>query len=159
MRRNSPRRRSLRLPVFARALALALVALPSSGCATLLHGTSQQIRVSTEPAGAEVVLRCAGVENRLPEPTPTAIHLKRRGPACAVELSKPGYRPVTIELVKRVSALLALGNIVTCGCGLAVDAMTGAMFAFVPGSVEVTLGPSAEGPPPGARDDGEDVEP
>lgn len=130
-----------------RLLAVALVAVASSGCATLVNGTSQRIAVSSDPAGAAVVVRCANLERRHGEPTPTEVRLSRRATACALDVSKAGYRPVTVELVKKVSAL-AIGNVVTCGCGLMVDALTGGMFAFVPGSVEVTLQPDGEQPEP-----------
>ena len=130
-------------------LALILVALPSAGCATLVHGTSQRIEVATEPPGAAVVVPCAGLETAHTEPTPTTVVLRRRASACALELSKPGYSPVTVELTEKISSALALGNLVTCGCGLAVDAVTGGLLAFAPGSVEVTLQPgSVEADPP-----------
>lgn len=131
-----------------RGLALIVAALPSAGCATLVHGTSQRIEVATEPPGARVVVRCSGVETAHAEPTPTAVRLQRRASACSLELSKPGYAPVTVELTRKVSAALALGNLVTCGCGLAVDAVTGGLFAFVPGVVEVALQPESAQPDP-----------
>jgi hypothetical protein len=120
---------------------LTLVLLASTGCATLVNGSSQDIRVATQPRGATVLLRCPDGDRRVSELTPASIRLSRRGRACTLVLSKAGYRPATIELVKKVSPW-SLGNVVTCGCGLAVDAVTGGMFAFVPGSIEVTLEPS-----------------
>lgn len=133
-----------------RNVSISFLLLASTGCATLVNGTSQEIRMTTEPPGAAVLLRCPDGDRSLSEVTPVAIRLSRRGPACSVVLSKAGYQPVTVGLVKKMSPW-SLGNVVTCGCGLAVDAMTGGMFAFVPGSVEVTLEPSVE--PPQLPDD------
>ena len=65
------------------------IALLASGCATLIQGTSQQIPVTSTPAGAEVT-----VNGRPIGQTPLVLDLKRKQPA-TITLKVEGFNPYT----------------------------------------------------------------
>ena len=87
--------------------------LCGSGCASLVHKapapgrgtTMQEVHVSSEPAGAQVVLngRVLGV-------TPTRVRLVRKNPNQVLRLLKDGYLPRDVPLKRRVSGAVA-GNL------------------------------------------------
>ncbi len=122
-------------------LTLALsIPLLNGGCATVVSGTSQAITLSSEPSGATVTVQPGDITAQ----TPTEIYLKRNE-AYTVQLEKPGYQPVSMEL-KRTLNWWTLGNVVGgwwVGVPAAImDLTTGGAFRLRPGSVEVTLKPS-----------------
>ena len=66
------------------ALAIALTAI---GCGTIIHGTTQQVGVSSSPSGADVVV------DRIDQgSTPVTVDLSRKDKH-TVKLSLDGYEP------------------------------------------------------------------
>jgi hypothetical protein len=103
-----------------------------AGCATMMHGVDQEVPVSSSPPGAEV-----RVDGELHGVTPLVLKLRRESDYL-VEISKPGYRPVTLGLKStsaRVAKSLLLGGMV----GFAIDSATGATKQLRPDTVTVTL--------------------
>jgi PEGA domain len=96
-----------------------------SGCATIVHGTSQEIPFSSNPEGAEVFVNgsARGV-------TPTTVSLPRSSSSYNVVYKKEGYEDTTENLHSSISGYYFL-NIVLGGIvGLVLDAMDGAWFDY-----------------------------
>jgi hypothetical protein len=109
-----------------------------AACASIIHGSRQQVSISSTPSNARVTV------NGQPQgATPVVVRLKRKD-LHTVRLELEGYQPVEIPLRRKVSGWV-WGNIVFGGLiGLAVDAGTGAMYKLTPEQVVTTL-PAAVG--------------
>ena len=129
------------------AVGLALVAGSAlGGCATLTRGTSDEVAVLSEPAGAVVTTTlgtgCAA--------TPCTLDVARDA-TFTVTIAKPGYVSQSVAVTTRISSIgvaTATENLSTAGLGLAVDAATGAVLEHVPNPVSVVLASVA---PPAAK--------
>jgi PEGA domain-containing protein len=110
-------------------LACGLVA----GCATIIHGGSQDVGISTSPAGAKVT-----VDNQSTAITPFVAKLTRKDDH-TIRLQLDGYQPAEVRLTKSMSGWV-WGNIVFGGVvGIAIDAVTGAMYSLRPDQVQSAL--------------------
>ena len=110
----------------------------AQGCATITQGSTQQITVSSTPAGAEIVVN--GFQ-RLK--TPAVIELSRKE-SHQLQISLEGYHREDVEIVKVSNGMVA-GNILAGGLvGLAVDYSSGAAYRLVPEVVQITLRPLPE---------------
>jgi len=116
-----------------------LVALTlASGCATIIHGTTQKIPVSSSPSGAKVA-----VNESTAFTTPTTLELPRKDPQI-LQISLEGYQPETVKL-ESVTSGVVMGNILLGGLiGWGVDAASGGQYRLVPESVHVALRPVTE---------------
>jgi hypothetical protein len=120
------------------ASLLALTAL--SACATVTRGSEDAWVVNSEPSGAKVETtnghQCAA--------TPCAIKMKRKSEFTAT-LTKPGYKPATVQVSHKTAGAGAAGvagNVLLGGVvGLGVDMYTGASQDLVPNPVTVKLEP------------------
>lgn len=127
--KNGQRRRLLSLFV------LALGALSSAGCATIVSGSKQNIRFESVPQGAQVSV--AGQMGT----TPTDMKLPRKTNHDA-EVSYPGYLPAKVQLVRTTNPWV-LGNVLIGGLvGLLVDLVSGAFYKLEPERVYVQLTPA-----------------
>lgn len=118
--------------------ALSLTILLSS-CATLVRGVHEDLKILSEPVGAEVYLSTGekGV-------TPATFRKRRRGNSFLVTITKPGYYSQTVTVKSRASAIGAAataGNVADAGLGVAVDAGTGAWDSLYPNPISVRLVP------------------
>jgi PEGA domain len=86
-------------------LTLLVLALTSTGCATMVHGRSQDVLVLSEPSGASIRLNGRDVGS-----TPTTVAMRRRGRAELV-VAKAGYEPTTIPVARHESAWM-FGNVI-----------------------------------------------
>ncbi len=133
---------------------LLLLAPSLLGCATLVTGSVQRVRIETSPPGARVVL-----DDRVHLRAPTEIEVdKLRRHRLRVE--KEGYRPVERTLPRRVQPWV-LGNVfVLILPGLLVDFLTGGAYAL-PRVFRVRLEPVERPapPPPSTPLEGERLEP
>ena len=131
----------------------ALLTFLYSGCATMIHGDTEKIRVDSNPRGCAVVLdgNTLGV-------TPCTIELSRRAPGYAVRygygyrrfqsayfltLMHDGYapQPVTIREVPSAAPLLNCLLLPFWPVGLAIDASDGAVNDLVPDRLMVNMVP------------------
>ena len=111
---------------------LVVLSITNTGCATLINGTTQMIPVSSSPSGALVTVN--GQTYR----TPCTLKL-RRGKACMVTVSMPGYATQTRHLV-RVPTDATVGNVLVGGLiGMGIDAISGAKYKLVPEFLDVNL--------------------
>jgi hypothetical protein len=134
-----------------KGLLLLLLILTSGGygCATVIHGTTQDIACSSTPAGASV--RSADGKQGT---TPCTLTLTRKKDN-NLTFEKDGYETTTVTMHSVMSGVVA-GNIIAGGLiGWGVDAATGAQKRLVPETVDITLKPllakldlAPVGPPP-----------
>ena len=102
----------------ARVCCIALL-LAGYGCASIVHGTTQSIPVSSDPSGANLTV--AGTATKFT--TPCKVELARKTDHL-LRFEKDGYDPATVE-VKHVLSGAVAGNIIAGGLiGWGVDAAT-----------------------------------
>ena len=104
-----------------RLVPLLAAAILVSGCATMMNGPTQAVRVKSQPAGARVVVD--GCETGV---TPLTVRLSRMG-SHRVRVELDGYEPYEVPLVKRASRNIE-GNILVGFAPVVVDVLTGAVF-------------------------------
>jgi hypothetical protein len=140
------------------------VVIFTQGCATLHNGRHQEIRVVSDPAGANVEVRCGKMQPAAV--TPTTVRLPRRVEQCSLILTRPGFHSETVvfnsspsgwawtnlagPIVGGVSGAtrhsdqafvdFLLGALLG-GAGFGIDALTGAMWELEPAKVERKLVP------------------
>jgi len=85
-----------------RMLATSVLCL-GCGCTTVLRGSEQTMRFQTDPSGAVVRI------NDQTYTTPAQVQLKR-ATKYRVEISKPGYRSITFDLVGEIDGMSLAGN-------------------------------------------------
>ena len=123
--------------------AMSVVLLLSFGCASIAHQTTQQVPVSSDPAGAAVTVACGDVNNDPKLITPAVITVHRKPEHCTVSLAKEGFETAQVALTREMSGWY-LGNILIGGIiGFIVDAANGAMYNRKPDHVSVKLTPSS----------------
>jgi PEGA domain len=127
-------------------LVAAALAAGVSACATVTRGTTNQIQIRSEPAGAQVTTSLA--HNCT---TPCTISVNRRE-EFAVVFNLPGYREQRVEVKTQVAGAGAagfVGNVIVGGVvGMGVDAVTGSTLEHLPNPVVVTLQRDVATPPP-----------
>lgn len=127
--------------IFTRRLVTTVSALTLAafvaGCCSIIHGTRQEIGVSSNPTGAMVFVNGAQKGT-----TPVTLDLKRNS-SQKIRVELDGYQPYEISLTKSVSGWV-WGNIVFGGLiGLAIDAIDGAIYKIKPENIQANLLASA----------------
>jgi hypothetical protein len=123
-----------------RVLLLALSFL-LGGCATLIHGADQSVRVESEPSGARVE-----VDGRPVGKTPTTVDLKR-GQDHMVQLYHAGHEPYKAMLQQGRSLWVYVNVINLAVPGMLVDLSTGAFHSLEPSVISPTLEASGQSDP------------
>ena len=109
--------------------------LLSTGCATIVKGTTEKVPVASDPATADIL-----VDGNLVGQTPSVVVLKRKNDHL-LTIQKVGYQPKSVAVVKDVGGAV-WGNILAGGLvGWGVDAASGAQYNLVPATVSVKLEP------------------
>ena len=112
-------------------LALGLI----NGCATIIHGTTQDIAITTDPSEADLL-----VDGRENYKSPAKITMKRKEDHI-VEVTKDGYQKETVNIKSVLSGAVA-GNIIAGGLiGWGIDAASGGQYRLVPEHVDLRLRP------------------
>jgi hypothetical protein len=115
-------------------LVAAMTFLP--GCATIIHGSRQQLGIASTPSKALVY-----VDGQLMGKTPTLVNLRRKL-SHQVKIVLPGYAPYETNFIRKVDPWIA-GNIVFGGLiGLAIDAVTGSMYKLTPNQLQAVMAAS-----------------
>jgi len=127
-----------------RLVLAAALAAPCVGCASVTRGKTENISISSTPAGATAEL--SGLDNPTNCVTPCVVVAKRSADI-TVTVTKEGYEPQVIPLTKEIPGAGAAGfagNVLLGGLvGMGVDAATGAALDHKPNPVIVTLQPAA----------------
>ena len=114
----------------------------TTGCASIIHGSSQRVRVESQPSGAKVF-----VNEEYRGETPLTLSLRRNKKNTAVKVEKEGCESFTKQLQRKFSWWYA-GNVVFGGLiGIVVDAVNGAMWYQNCDALSVTLNPLAASTP------------
>jgi PEGA domain len=134
-----------------RLLLAAAIAAPCCGCASVTRGTTENISISSTPAGATAEI--SGLDNPTTCVTPCVV-IAKRSADITVTINKEGYETQVIPLTKEIPGTGAAGfagNVLLGGLvGMGVDAATGAAMDHKPNPVTVTLQPAAPALPPRA---------
>lgn len=118
-----------------KVLSLILTAGLMSSCASVINGRTQDVGISSNPAGA--LVKVDGIDKGM---TPCNLLLKR-DESHTVTIEKEGYQPASATLSKSVSGWV-WGNVLIGGLvGLGVDAITGGFWTLEPENVSVQLVP------------------
>lgn len=133
--------------VFAATLAM-------SGCATLLEGTSQEILVSTNPAGATCTLEREGQTIATIPATPSAALVQRRKHDITIRCKKDGFQDAIYVNNSGLASGSVAGNVaadllLTAGLSSIVDSASGADNQYE-STVNITMIPVYAGAMPGA---------
>ncbi len=114
-------------------IACVALALLSSSCATIFHGTSQQVSIDSDPPGANV--RMGPFTGK----TPMTVTLSK-GHEYPIQVTKDGYQEQVTSLQKGFDGLAALNLIFIPGW--IIDIASGAAFEYDPDTYSVTLAPT-----------------
>ncbi len=105
-----------------------------SSCASIVSGSTQEVKFSSNPSGA--IVWVDGVNLGL---TPVTSKLKRNKKSQKVKIELEGYKTQEIVLERKLNGWF-FGNILLGGIiGIVVDASTGAMYSLSPKELEVEL--------------------
>ncbi len=123
---------------FQRA-SLSLAVALGLGCATIVSGTSDEVRLSSKPSGASVTVR----PGALSFTTPTTVELSCSQGPYLLTFALEGYESQRAYIAAKGNPWL-YGNILLGGVpGILVDWLTGAYVRLVPTEIEVELVPNA----------------
>lgn len=126
-------------PMRPRVLVTLSAATLLASCASIVHGSRQDIGITSTPAAARVT-----VDGQLRGTTPLVVPLPRKRPhALRVELD--GYQPYTVTLTRKTSGWVWGNLLFGALVGLAVDASTGAMYRLTPEQVQAQIGTTRTG--------------
>lgn len=115
------------------AIVVALAATSLSGCATVVHGTKEKLKLSSSPEGAK-----ATITNGESCTTPCKIKVKRKNDM-RVDFVLEGHKPTYVLVQSKLSGAAA-GNILLGGIiGGVVDGTNGASNHLSPNPIKVTL--------------------
>jgi uncharacterized protein YceK len=118
---------------------IGMIVLLTTGCATIIHGTRQDVGISSTPTGASVT-----IDNLQSGTTPVFSKLRRKENH-VVRISLAGYQPLDLTLTSSVSGWV-WGNVAIGGLvGLAVDAISGGMYKLSPTELSAALSVGSAG--------------
>lgn len=118
---------------FFTILSLVLITLSTQSCGTIIHGTTQEVGISSQPTNAQVSING---EDR--GSTPMVADLKRKN-TYMVRIQLEGYETYETTLTRSTSGWV-WGNIVFGGLiGLVVDASAGGMYKLSPEQLSAEL--------------------
>ncbi len=116
------------------------VSIMASGCATVVRGTTDQVKVQTVPEGAAI-----RTSNGLSCPSSPCEFKVKRKEEFTIFAEKEGYKPSSLDIVSRVSGkgmAGTMGNVLVGGViGIGVDAYSGATLSHSPNPAILTLEP------------------
>ena len=138
------------MPRLSHTLALACAALALSGCASMKSGTTQQVKIASNPPGATVYTAMRtesngqySVTNKVAVGvTPLTVTLSRKHGAVMIE--KDGYVPVDVALTTKMNPWVWGDILLTSPLSTSIDTSTGAAREYDPGEYVVDLKPVAK---------------
>lgn len=109
--------------------ALPILALGLGGCATIAHGSHQDISIKSTPANAMVF-----IDGKEQGKTPEKVSLARRHPH-TIKVVKPGYYPAITKINRTSSGATYFDGLL----GQGVDHASGAAYALSPNKINAHL--------------------
>jgi len=126
------------IKIFFLAMFTILFSLFFMSCASIIHGTKQDISITSSPEAADLTVKTAGGVVSFTGKTPATVKLRRKN-EYDVFINLAGYQEAKVHINKNFDALY-LDNIVCGGIiGLIIDASNGAMNKLEPNVINVTL--------------------
>ena len=114
-------------------VAVIASSLALTACATIMHGSSQDVGISSTPTSASVT-----VDNAAKGQTPFVAKLSRKDNH-VIHIAADGYQPADLTLTRSTSGWV-WGNLLFGGLiGLAVDAISGGLYKLTPNQLNATL--------------------
>lgn len=105
-----------------------------SGCATILHGTTQEVSIATDPPGADIYV--VSQANHYTAPVNLSFDRDRNH---LIEISHPGCVTQSVTVQSRTSKAV-WGNAICGGLvGWGVDALSGGQYELYPDTIFVRL--------------------
>ena len=127
--------------------AMAVIAVLCGGCSTIIEGTTQEIYVNTNPAGASCKFVREGRQIATITPTPGAAFVQKTKYDITVLCDREGFEQATY-LNHSGAAGATFGNIVLGGgIGWAIDSASGSDNKY-DSPVNLTMVPKAAVTPP-----------
>ena len=127
-------------------VAIALVSLLATGCATIVGSTTHTVGLSSSPPGAKVVVRDEAGKDVFNGVTPASITLKKHkgyfsGHTYTFSFTKAGYDEHIELLSAEASDWYVWGNLLIGGLigWVLVDPATGAMWTYDQENLNVAL--------------------
>jgi hypothetical protein len=134
--------KSFNIPALVRVMAIVALGLTAGACATVVGGTTQDVLVESEPAGAECRLDRLGASVAIVKPTPGRVNVSRSKETIAVNCKLDGYGDSNETLSSSFTGA-TVGNILLGGfIGVAIDAASGANNQY-PERITVILTPAS----------------
>ena len=119
--------------LFIKVVAAILLAVVFNGCATIIHGTTQDVSISSNPSKAFVT-----IDNVEKGVTPLTVELSRKDHHL-VQTNLDGFLPYETKLTRKVDGWI-IGNVIIGGLiGLAVDAISGGMYMLTPDQLQAEM--------------------
>lgn len=141
--RSWPAYRGVSMKTVAVAGACALGFLLSA-CASITEGTTQDISVVTNPAGATCVFERQGMNIGMIVSTPATLNIPKRKYDVTIKCNKPGYQEASYlnhsGLTAVIAANVATDLLLTAGLSSIIDSSTGADNKY-DSAVNITLIP------------------
>jgi hypothetical protein len=120
------------------AFVLASVVI-ISGCATIMKGSDQEVRIDSVPSQAKVSVKTMGGVTFWEGVTPARVKVPKKN-EYIVTISLQGYKESTVNITQSGIEGWFWGNLLCGGViGIVVDAVNGAMHKMSPDEISVTL--------------------
>lgn len=116
-------------------VSVLLISTLTVGCASIIHGSRQDVRVMSNPTGAVVRVNL----NNQATTTPGMLTLNRKEIGYVLTFEKEGYKPVEVSLRRTIDGWL-FGNIIFGGIiGIVIDFASGSSYKLTPDEVSTVL--------------------
>jgi hypothetical protein len=129
-----------------RVACLFAASVGLSGCATIFEGTSQEIKVVTNPDNASCVFEREGKPIGTVDNTPGLLKVRKDKHDITIKCDKPGYEQASYlnhsGVTATIAANVAMDVVLTAGLSSIVDSADGADNKY-DGVVNITLIPTA----------------
>ncbi len=117
---------------------LVLAAVLLTGCAYILSTDSQDISISSSPAGAQVMIKTTGGIEVFTGTTPAQAHLKRKN-EYIVYVTLDGHTPKQIHLEHSINPKTFWNLLIGGIPGWIIDGVSGAIWKLEPETITITL--------------------
>lgn len=132
--------------LFAAAIGVAIL----SGCASIQSGTTQEVKIASNPVGADVYVALMTSKDDKVQylnkvkvgVTPLTVRLSRKDGA--VILEKQGYEQTVVPLNRKMNPWVWGDILLTSPLSTSIDTSTGAAHEFDPGEYMVDMKPAAQ---------------
>ncbi|MFW6201466.1 MAG: PEGA domain-containing protein [Gemmatimonadota bacterium] len=120
-------------------LTAAILIVATTACGALFNSGPAQVAVNSTPGGADIF-----VDGQRMGQTPMILELTKSDNH-TVELRREGYRPLSFNLNRQVSAGYVILDVLGGLVPIVIDAATGSWYTLSESNIEGTLQPDSAG--------------